>query len=237
MGMDLSYQGLPPGCGFVELVREVAEKDLGEATYAQFISGWLRRGDLRRGGVLHPAPGREGDYEDTAGKAFWDWCCMAVGRFPGIADRYLDLLRRWNGVHFMLSAKNRKSSRWPRPAPTDPRSWNDPVGAFDEVIGLAFYDAPPIAPGVVAVQGLPIRLIPATVVADIGPCVGALQFEEVASHLDEFLTLKHRTLFLTPAERSHKEWEFNVFRTLFEDFKNFFVIAADQGESVMVVYD
>jgi hypothetical protein len=222
MGMDLSYQGLPPGCGFVELVREIAEQDLGEATLAQFISGWLRSGCSWRGAVLHPAPGREGDYEDTAGKAFWDWCCMAVGHFPGIADRYLDLHRKWDGVQFMLSAKNRKGSRWPRPAPTDPRSWNDPVEAFDEVIGLTFHDAPPIASGVVATQGARIRLIPAAIVADIGPCVGALEFEDVASHLDEFLTLKHRTLFLTPAGRSHKESQFNAFRGAFRRLQELF---------------
>jgi hypothetical protein len=161
---------------------------------------------------------------------------MAADRFPGIADRYLDLHHREDGVHFMLSARERRSQRWPRPAPTDPRSWNDPVQGFDRIVGQAFYEASPIAPGVNATQGLPIRLIPPAIVADIGACVSALEFEEVAPHLDEFLTLKHYTQFTTAA-RSRKEFELKLFRELFTNLRAFFITAANNGESVMVVYD
>jgi hypothetical protein len=70
MSISLKYQGLPPGCGLVELVQELAAQNPGKAHWVQFISSWLRRGEQRRGTVVHPAPGCENDYHDLGGKEF-----------------------------------------------------------------------------------------------------------------------------------------------------------------------
>jgi hypothetical protein len=226
VGIELEYQGLPEGCGLVELVQKLALHDLDRAAAVQFVPFKLRHGYHWRGRVFHPAPGHEDDYNDLDDKVFWDWCCMAAGRFPGIADRQLCIGKDWGRLHFLLSAKYRAAYRWPRPAPIDPRSWNDPVQVFDHIIEQAFQKAPPIAPDVVASQGIPVRLIPATVVADVGPCVAALEFEEVAAYAGEFITLKGW---------DHK-WEFEAIKQLFEEFKTFFAVAAGKGESVMAVY-
>jgi hypothetical protein len=156
----------------------------------------------------------------------WAWCCEAVGRFPDLPERQLDVGKSYRWLPFALSAQVRKRSRWPKPAPTDPRSWNDPESGFDHLIEQAFRDGPQIAPGVCATQGVPVRLIGRTTVNDLGLCLAALELDEISPWIAELVEL-----------RSIAAWDADRAMKLISEFQRFFAEAAGRGEDVLAVWD
>ena len=224
MGVDLRYQGLPVGCGFIELVRGRAWSD---PSWISHVRHWLKWGIDVRGERIRPGPGTKLPWPDEhEAQLLWAWCCGAVERFPDIGERSLDVHKSYEWLHFLLSARVRKRVRWPKPEPTDPRSWNDPETGFDQLAAQAFRDAPEIAPGVHGTQGLPIRLMSRDVVNDFGLCVGALLREEVAPRFVELVTLG-----VIPA------WDVDLRTREFGEFQRFFIEAARRGEDVLVIWD
>jgi hypothetical protein len=141
----------------------------------------------------------------------------------------------------------RTEVRRPRPDALDPRSWNDPVTGLDDVVKHAFFSAEPIAAGVRATQGVPIRLIPVPTVRDIGLCVGAIETAELMSlilELDDAAARSRRTARRAEWDSGPVEWSAEDRRRAMDrqleqalSFQRFFVAAAEAGEMVMVVYD
>jgi hypothetical protein len=224
MGVDLRYQGLPPGCGLIELVRSRSWSD---PSWISAVRHWLKYGVDVRGERFRPGPGQKPPWPDEheAG-LLWTWCCDAVARFPDIATRSLDVHKSYRWLPFLLSAKVRRRLRWPKPEPIDPRSWNHPESDFDDLVEQAFDGAPQIAPGAHGSQGLPIRLMTRDVVSDFGLCVGAMQGEETAPRFAELVTLG-----LIPT------WDVELRAREFGEFQRFFANAAEGGEDVMVIWD
>lgn len=223
MGYDLSYQGIPADSGFVELIGELAARDLHRANTTQFVPSWLQRGDLRG---MHPGPGQEDALDWPDAKETWAWCCAAVARYPNIRERYFFLGRRPGNWQFLLSATYRKNARWPKPAPTDERAWNDPGNASDALIAVAFLEAPPIAPGVVAGQGFPIQYIAPIVASEIGVYIAAKERDEIVPHLDELIAADE-----IPDYR--RDWWLSEISAL----QSFWRAVAEAGDGVLVVYD
>lgn len=223
MGMEISYQGIPADSGFVELIGELAKLDPHHADTAQFVPRWMRWGDLRG---LHPGPGRENDLNWPDAHETWAWCCAAVARYPNIRERNFFGGKHRGTWQFLLSATYRKSARWPKPHPTDERSWNDPGNASDALLAVAFLEAPPIAPGVVAGQGFPIQYIAPIVAAEIGVYIAAKEGDELVPHLDELIA----TNVLQAYQR---DWWIGEISTL----QSFWHSIAESGDGVLVVYD
>jgi hypothetical protein len=223
MGVDLSYQGLPAGCGFVELVRS---RTWTNPSWIGSVRYWLRWGTNVGGVPVRPGPKQKSPWpDDLDATVLWDWCCNAVGRFPDITERNFDAHQSYRWLPFLLSATVRKRLRWPKPEPIDPRSWNDPEGAFDKVVEQAFNGAPQIAPDVFGSQGLPIRLMSREVVSDFGLCVAAMPADELTPRFSELVSLD-----LIPA------WDEELRAREFAEFQSFFAEAATRGEDVLVIW-
>jgi hypothetical protein len=223
MSITLRYQGLPPSCGFIELVRS---RTWTEPCWISAVSHWLRWGIQAGGERIKPMPGRKFPRVDAEAELIWAWCCEAVGRYPGISERSLDLYKWHRWLPFLLSAKVRKSRRWPRPGPTDPRSWNDPESAFDQLVEYAFDGAPQLAPGVCGPQGLETRLIERSTVYDLGTCIEAMECKEVSPRISELVELRG----ITADDADHA-------MQLFSEFRRFFSEAAQRGEDVLVIWE
>lgn len=222
MSVSLMYQGLPPGSGLVERVQ-------GGEWHASGVSQacfWLRHGAHVRGGVIAPTPGVHYPYPTDDGEPVWNWCCEAVGRFPSLPQRQLDVHKCHEWLPFVLSAKVRRRRRWPRPAPVDPRSWGDPETSFDQLAEQALDGAPQIAPGVTGTQGLPIRLMERRTVSDFGICVGALEQSVIEARISELVDLNH-----------FGPWQAAQCTAMFSEFQLFFTQAAACCEDVLVIWE
>lgn len=224
MGMELTYQGIPADSGFVELIGELAASNLDHASTAQAIPRWMRWGDLRG---LHPGHGRENDLNWPEARETWAWCCAIVERYPDIRQRNFFAGKHRGTWQFMMSATYRKSARWPKPDPTDPRAWNDPANASDALLAVAFLEAPPIAPGVVACQGFPIQYIAPIVAAEIGAYIAAKERDEIIPHLDELIAAKDMLNY------NMRDWWLEEIN----EFQAFWRAIAESGDGVLVVYD
>ena len=220
MGVELSYQAIPSDSGFVELVAALAQRDPDEAQRAQFVPTWLRWGHASR----HPAPGREGDI--GAPCAIWNWCCEAVGRYPGIRERSFYIGKGVGTWRFLFNAAYRKQVRWPKPHPTDERAWNDPSTALDALLEIAFLQAPQIAPNVVATQGFPIQYIDPVQANELGVCIGAMESSDILPHLDELI-----------ANAKLGAWNRDRLIDDIANFQLFWRETAERGDGVLVVYD
>jgi hypothetical protein len=216
------YQGLPPGCGLVERVQSGAWHTSGvsEACF------WLTHGAHVRGEVIRPAPGKQYPHPADEGEPVWNWCCEAVGRFPTLPQRNLDVHKSHQWLPFVLSAKVRHHSRWPKPAPIDPRSWDDPETDFDQLAEQALNGAAQIAPGVTGTQGFPIRLMERRIVSDFGTCVGAMEQWEIEKRISELVDLD-----------KFGPWNVAQCTTIFAEFQQFFAQAAERGEDVLVIWE
>lgn len=222
MSVSLIFQGLPPESGLVEAVR----REEWPADGVSLACSWLVWGERFRGEIVRLAPGAPYPWPPNGYEHVWRWCCDAIGRFPELPSRRLDVHKSYQWLPFVLSAKVRKRLRWPRPDAADPRSWNDPESEFDQLSEQAFEGAPQLAPGVTGGQGLPIRLMERNVVRDFGLCVGAMEQGEVAQRISELVDLD---IFQT--------WDVPRCEEIFSDFQCFFAEAATRGEDVLVVWE
>lgn len=220
MGVELSYQAIPAESGFVELVTALAQRDLAEAQRAQFVPHWMRWGSNGK----PPAPGREAYI--GAPCAIWNWCCEAVGRYPGICGRNFFVGKGVGTWRFLFNATYRQQVRWPKPHPTDERAWNDPTTAFDTLIERAFLKAPEIAQNVVATQGFPIQYIDPAHATELGLCIAAMDASDVVPHLDELI-----------ATETLGAWDRDRFINDIANFQLFWRATAERGDGVLVVYD
>ena len=222
MSVSLMYQGLPPDSGFVERVQsgEWHTSGVSEACF------WLKHGAHVRGGVIKPEPGVKHPHTSDGGEPVWNWCCEAVGRFPSLPQRNLDVHKSHQWLPFVLSAKVRHRRRWPRPTPVDPRSWDDLETDFDQLAEQALDGAPQIAPGVTGTQGLPIRFMERRVVNDFGLCVGAIDQSEIDRRISELVELNH-----------FGPWHVEQCKAIFSEFQQFFVQVAERGEDFLVIWE
>jgi hypothetical protein len=224
MSVELQYQGLPKGCGLVELAQDLARQDA-KNTFLEFVPSWLKHGASVAGKVVLPSP-QTAHALQGEGSEVWKWCCKVRELFPGIENYNAYVGKRPNTLRFMLSPEYRYAHRWPRPHPLDPRAWNDPVAPFEAAIGRAFFDAPEIAPGVTATQGAPIRVIEPSVVLEISLHTESIDNAMAADLVEELVV---RT--------DVAAWDREAQLGIFAEFRNFFRTAADNGDSVMVIYD
>src|SRR5262249_2491767 len=93
MGFEMWYQALPPDSGLIELARSEPETAWGVSVGPIWVS-------RQKGG---PSPGSEGQEDNP----IWDACCRLAGLHPDLRMRNCYLDRRWDVLHYLLSASRR----------------------------------------------------------------------------------------------------------------------------------
>lgn len=214
MGMNLQYQAVPADSGLLELVRDLAKRFPGDCWAVAHIPWLLVRG-------LDRVPGED----EFVLREIMAWCDHARARYPGIEHHSFEPGRHIGSWKFLLSATYRQHTRWPKPEPHDPRSWNDPPSAFDALVDIALFGAPEIAPNICAGQGNPVQYIAPVTAADFGTCVAALELSDLNPHLEEILAT-HRS-----------GWDRELWVRAINAFQTFWRETAERGDGALVIYD
>jgi hypothetical protein len=205
MGFEMEYQAIPPDCGLIEL----ALSDPDEAWGLSLVPSWFSRKDDG------PAPGREGKPRDNP---IWDACCRLAGIYPDLRTRNCYLDRRWDVLHFLLSATRR----------------DEPATATDLVIDRAFNAGELIADYVQAGQGVPVRYLSPAAVSEIAAVLEPLDRDALARHYDP-VRMDDEVYKFSAKDANEVEWERIV--GYFTALRSFFLTAAGAGDAVIVCKD
>jgi hypothetical protein len=150
MGVELRLVALAPVWGLIELARN--DREHGDSL--ALLPLWFTGSD----GPL--APGRADERDDP----FWQTACRLAGDHPDLSARVLDLDRRFDALHWLLSATRRRPSYFDQlPWPERQAYEADPTPADAEIDRL-FGDGPPVADHVRATQGRAVVRVPAATV-------------------------------------------------------------------------
>ncbi len=213
MGIELRYQGLPPGCGLIDLIIGLAAIDPEAAARAQFIPFWFQQ-----------PPGRLDDQDPI-----WAWCRHARIKYPDIGSRSLDLDRAFDKLFYLLSAWRRSRKNWHR---ADKALFEE----FDVLIGKAFWHGDVVAPNVRATQGDLIRMISQQDTSTIATCVACLEFKDIVVHYDPD-RMYHCAVYKSHPGPGIDEHELRQLEELFDQFKAFFAQAAGRQETIIFWID
>ena len=168
--------------------------------------------------VPKAAPGREhyAEYEDLK---LWRWCCEFAGRVPDIYDRNWDSSRRYDVLHYLLSATRRGEL----PSETD------------VMIARAFDDTgEPIGDQVTGSQGIPIRYLSPSEVHDIAQFLADIDAESIRTHYDP-VRMESADVYKFHAFGADEEWLRIV--GYFNEFKALITNAAKRGDIVLVIWN
>ncbi|GMU05307.1 DUF1877 family protein [Corallococcus caeni] len=206
MGLDASYQALPGGSPLLELAR----RNTGVGGWLISVTRLLR--DPREESL---APGGPDPDELELLEAVRD----ILRTRPDLATQQVDLARRWDHLHFVLSARRRNA----------PETKDDSLG------GIAIQGEEEIAPHVVAPQGVPLRYTRPETVARIARMLEAFPFDAHREHFT-FERLRQASVYKCPHEEDIDEaWHW--LRERFDLFRAFHVTAAKHGDGVLVRVD
>jgi len=196
MGVELEYQAIPTGQMLIERTR--TDIEFGESLC--LLSFLLR----------HKVDESFGPMRDVAQRLLVE--------HPGLLKRYCDLGKRWDELHYLLSATRREEP------PTDD----------DRAIDKAFRDGEVIADHVRGTLGHPIRyMTPADVVA-VARVIGGMNEESLRAHYDP-VRMEAEGVYKFWADRADDaEWKWLVEE--FTRFRTFFQLVADRSEGVLVMW-
>ncbi|MBZ4373154.1 DUF1877 family protein [Corallococcus sp. AS-1-6] len=206
MGLDASYQALPGSSPLLELAR----RNIG-------VGGWLMSVSrlLRAPSEETLAPGGPDSDELLLLEAVRD----VLRTRPDLATQQVDLGRRWDHLHFVLSDRRRHA----------------PGAEDDSLAGIAIHGEAEIAPHVVAGQGVPLRYTRPETVEQIARMLEGVRFDALREHFT-FKRLSEAAVYKCPREEGIDEaWQWLVER--FDSFRTFYVTAAKHGDGVLVRVD
>src|SRR5688572_20770160 len=205
MGLELQFQALPTNRDLVELAR----RDTTGGWALGLVPSWFARED---GG---PRPGREAEMENQV----WVACCHLAASHPQLHKRNCDLDRRWDVLHYLLSATRR----------------GEPATEEDIAVDRAFGAGELIADHVRGVQGVPVRYLPPAAVSQLAAVVGPLGADGLKRHYDP-ARLEAAAVYKFFADRAD-EAEWKRIAGFFGAFRKFFVDAARTGDAAIACQD
>ncbi|RKH74549.1 DUF1877 family protein [Corallococcus aberystwythensis] len=206
MGLDARYQALPGG----SLLLELARRNAGVGGWLSSITWMLQ--DPRKESL---APGGPDPGELLLLGAVRD----ALKTRPDLATHQVDLQRRWDHLHFVLSAHRRDA----------------PGTEDDSLAGIAINGEERIGPHVVATQGVPLRYTWPETVERIARMLESFPFDSHREHFT-FERLSQAGVYKCPREKNVEEdWQW--LRERFDLFRAFYVTAAKHGDGVLVCVD
>ncbi len=201
----MSYQAIPADCGLIELAR--SEIELGEQL--SLVPYWFSRAERR------PSPGREADGEGR----LWACCCQLACQHPDLYTQNCVLDRRWDKLHYLLSASRR----------------DEPTTSADLAMDRAFHAGELIAEHVRACQGAPVRYLSPTDVREVAATIGPMSHDSLAEHYHP-ARMEAAGVYKFWADRAD-EAEWRWIASSFDEFRSFFLSAAVASHGVIVVLD
>jgi hypothetical protein len=206
MGLDRVYQAIPVTSGLVERARE--DETLGE--WLGLVPFWFRKG---LGGGLSPGTPEPGELE------LWQRVRALLEQQPGLEARNCDLERRWDELHYVLSAHRR----------------GEPGTATDALLDVAVRGESLIAKHVRSGQGVPVRHTPPERVAEIARVLAPMTWASLERHCvpDRMEAARVYKFFADRADE--REWIW--LRESFDRFRAFYLAAAEHGDAVLVCTD
>ncbi|WP_375759750.1 DUF1877 family protein [Corallococcus exercitus] len=208
MGLDASYQALPGGSPLLALARANA----GVGGWMISVTRLLK--DPREESL---APGGPDADELVLLEAVRD----ILRTRPDLATQQVELHRRWDHLHFVLSARRR-----------DGLGMDD---NDDSLAGIAIQGEAGIARHVVAPQGVPLRYTRPETVERIARMLEAVRFDSLREHFT-VERMRQAGVYKCPHEDGLEEaWQW--LRERFDLFRAFYVTAAKHGDGVLVRVD
>lgn len=204
MGVERSFQALPAEQRLIELAGTNA--DLGEIFSIAFTYFRAAGGPPR--GPSSPA-------SKTLNRAV----CELLTCDPGLATRNCYIDRRWDQIHYLLSASRRGS-----------RSEPD-----DAVFDIALGGEATIAFHVIGAQGFPVRHTSPAMVAQIDSLLARLEVQSLRRYYD-LAAMEAQGVYKAFAGReSPEDWQF--LKGLIRELQAFYADAARARNSVLVLTD
>ncbi|MBN8468504.1 DUF1877 family protein [Corallococcus exiguus] len=206
MGLDASYQALPGGSPLLELAR----RNIGVGEWLMSFTRLLQ--DPREERLAPGAP-------DPGELLLLDAVRDMLRTRPDLATQHVELDRRWDHLHFVLSDHRR----------------NEPGAEDDSLAGIAIHGEAKIAPHVVAGQGVPLRYTRPETVERIARMLEAVRIDVLREHFT-FAGMSEAGVYKCPHEESiDEDWQWLTGR--FDRFRAFYVTAAKHGDGVLVCVD
>jgi hypothetical protein len=186
----------------------------------------MARADRDLGGTLQIAltyfreaggPHRGPSARDT------EWLLQAVREWlahdPGLATRNCYIDKRWDQIHYLLSARRR----------------GGPPEPDDVVLDAAIEGEATIESHVVASQGFPLRHTSPAMVARIDGLLARLDVKSLRRHYDLSAMEAQGVYKAFAGPESPEDWQYLT--TLIGELQTFYAAAALAGNSVLVVTD
>lgn len=202
MGVEKSFQAIPGNCDLIQRAREDA--DVG--SLLGYVPIWIRDG------LPHARYAGWPEAERFAGMLR-----TLIEMNPGLEKRNCHLDRRWDILHFLLSA-NRRRERG---------------GEIDAYVDLALNGAEIIGGQVRGTQGVPVRYTNPSQVELIAAALTSMTKRQMKKYNNPARMQAH-AVYKAFGNSPHR-WQ-----TLCEDFaalRGLYVVAAEHGEGVIVCLD
>ncbi|NNC01668.1 DUF1877 family protein [Corallococcus exiguus] len=207
MGLDASYQALPGGSPLLELAR----RNIGVGEWLWSVNSRLR--DPREENL---APGDPEPGELLLLNAVKE----LLRTRPDLGTQYVDLDRRWDHLHFVLSDRRRNPQKFE---------------GDDSLAGIAIKGEEKIASHVTGGQGTPIRYTRPETVERIARMLEAVRFDTLREHFT-YESMSETGVYKCPHENFIEEnWKWLT--EYFDRFRAFYVTAAKHGDGVLVCVD
>jgi hypothetical protein len=205
MGLDMSYQAIPADCDLIERARH--DKVLGEMLCS--VPHWMREFDY--------PPLKLWPEADELRQELLE----LDRRHPGLANRNCYLGRRWDMLHYLLSA-NRRGRHC---AHTEE----------DLVLDMAVHGEREIAGHVRAPQGHAVKYVSPEVVELIAVLLEPMTAVTLRVHYDPTWMVARGVYKFFADQADSSEWGYIV--DSFVSFRDFYLATARHGESVLVCLD
>jgi hypothetical protein len=204
MGFERAFQSLPVDHRLIERARDGRESGEALCLAPHFFHEHGR-----------PSPGPA----SPASQALLRAVRELLARDTGLATRNCFLDKRWDQIHYLLSARYRG-----RPPEPD-----------DAFLDVAIEGEAPIAEHVVGTQGFPIRHTSDGTVTRIADVLARLDVESLRRHYD-LAAMEERGIYKAFAGReSDADWQYLA--TLVRELQTFYAAAASAGDCVLVLTD
>jgi hypothetical protein len=204
LGLERLFQAIPADSTLVETAK--ADHELGE------ILGLacLFFQDISRGAEGPPSPARERLGREVS---------ALLAQDPALATQNVDVDKRWDQLHFLLSASRR----------------GEHVAHQDALFDMAIQGEAPIADHVLGSQGYPLRYTSPSVVASVAEAFEPLDVAALHQHYD-LVAMEARGVYKAFAGRdSPDDWRY--LSTLIEKLRAFYLSAARMKNAVLVHTD
>jgi len=199
MGLDMTYQAVPDPCVLIE--RSLKDSEFGELL--QFLPGLYKRG----------AAG----WQDGIRLEFWQLAGELAKQSPGLEKRNCYVGRRWDDLHYLLSANRRKEQGDEKDVLLDKAIHGNKLG---DLAGT---------------QGMPIGYVSHSEVSQIAGLLEPLTPADLRAHyLPEKMQAQNVYKFFEP-RADDDDWKFTS--EAFKTFRTFYLEAAAAKEGALTILD